>query len=350
MRVLAWPAFRHRERNPYTWLLNTALQREGAVVHEFTAARLARAVAGRSYDVVHVHWPEMAFNQPRLAEALARSAVLLGLLAAARRRGTRIVWTVHNAQPHESQQPALESWFWRGFLPLVDGVLYPSVTGRALAVARMPGLAALPHDVTPLGHYRDMYPQPIARDVARARLAIDARAVVFTYFGVIRPYKNVPQLVRAFRALDDADAVLLVAGRPWSRTLEAEVIGAAGGDARVRLALRVVSHEELQRTIAAADLAVLPFRDVTHSSSAICALSLDRPVLLPDRGAMGELQALAGPDWVRTYDGELTPTELADAMRWARHTVRAPSAPLDALAWPGIARRTLQLYRTAAAT
>jgi beta-1,4-mannosyltransferase len=89
---------------------------------------------------------------------------------------------------------------------------------------------------------------------------------------------------------------------------------------------------------------VLPFTDITNSASALLALSFDRPVLVPSLGAMGELQALVGPDWVRTYCGDLTPAVLSDAITWAGP--RAGAMPdLDALDWSAIARRTLSLYQ-----
>jgi hypothetical protein len=64
---------------------------------------------------------------------------------------------------------------------------------------------------------------------------------------------------------------------------------------------------------------------------------------------MGELQALAGADWVRTYDGELTPGVLSDALDWADgRNVPPGAAPLEALEWPEIARQTLSAYRASA--
>jgi hypothetical protein len=58
---------------------------------------------------------------------------------------------------------------------------------------------------------------------------------------------------------------------------------------------------------------------------------------------MGELQVLAGADWVSTYDGDLTPEILVHALDWAR---RRPSGVprLEALEWPEIARQTLSAY------
>jgi glycosyltransferase involved in cell wall biosynthesis len=112
----------------------------------------------------------------------------------------------------------------------------------------------------------------------------------------------------------------------------------------VRLTLEHVPEDDVQCHLRAADLVVLPFKEITNSASALLALSFDRPILVPSRGAMGELQALAGGDWVCTYEGELTPQVLANALDWAVQRPSDGSPRLDALEWPSIARQTLSLY------
>jgi glycosyltransferase involved in cell wall biosynthesis len=167
---------------------------------------------------------------------------------------------------------------------------------------------------------------------------------VIAFFGLIREYKSVPHLVRTARALA-GDVVLLVAGAPQPDALAGEVRSAAAGDPRIRLSLGHVPDDEVQHYFRAADLAALPFRDITNSGSALLALGFDCPVLVPDRGAMGELQALAGAEWVRTYEGELTPALLADALGWARARRASASPTLAALDWSRIAEETHAFYR-----
>jgi hypothetical protein len=91
---------------------------------------------------------------------------------------------------------------------------------------------------------------------------------------------------------------------------------------------------------------VLPYRDILNSGSALLALSLNRPVLVPRRGALAELQQQVGEAWVRCYDGDLTAETLVDAIAWARETPREPEAPLHAFAWPSIARAHQLAYRS----
>ncbi|HEX3235332.1 MAG TPA: glycosyltransferase [Gemmatimonadales bacterium] len=341
-RVLAWPGLGARTKNPYTWLLYSQLASLGVRVEEFTVARALRG----GYDVFHVHWPDKALTAGPWVVSAAGAAAALACLDAAHRHGARVVWTAHNAHPHESRHPRLERWFWGAFVRRVDAVVHPSVAGQEAVEARYPALAARPHAVVPLGHYRGSYPDAVSREEARASLDIPPGTRVMTYFGLLRPYKNVPQLIRTAGELfaRTGDVTLLVVGAPLTSTIAEEVRAAAGGDPRVRLVLEHVPEIDVQRYLRAADLVVLPFREITNSGSALLALSFDRPVLVPSRGAMGELQAIAGHDWVRTYEGDLTPQILATALDWATHRVPDASPRLDALEWPEIARQTLALY------
>jgi beta-1,4-mannosyltransferase len=342
LRVLAWPGLGARAKNPYTWLLYSHLVSLGVRVEEFTVARALRG----GYDVFHVHWPDKALTAaPWLGMAAGAVAALLSL-EAAHLHGARVVWTAHNAHPHESRHPRLERWFWAAFVRRVDAVIHPSAAGEQAVHARYPVLAARPHALVPLGHFRGSYPDTISREDARISLGIPQGSRVVAFLGLVRPYKNVPHLVRTVRALPSnaGDVVLLVGGAPLTSALADEVRAAAGGDPHVRLALEHVPDEDVQRYLRAADLVVLPFKAITNSASALLALSFDRPILVPSRGAMGELQALAGADWVRTYEGELTPDVLADALDWADQRPPGGSPCLDALEWPLIARQTLSLY------
>ena len=339
--MLAWPGLAARAMNPYTWLLYTHLAELGVRVRDFTPARALRG----GYDVLNVHWPEKALNSKSLPGRLAGATAALMLLEAARLHGARIVWTAHNARPHESRHPRLEDWFWSGLVRRVDAVIHPSVAGRHAVEARFSELASRPSAVVPLGHFRGTYPDTVSRDEARATLGVPSDAHVIAFLGLVRPYKNVPHLVRTVRAIprDIGNIILLVAGAPHTAELAAEVREAAGGDPRVRLALAHVPDGDVQRYLRAADLVVLPFKEITNSASALLALSFDRPVLVPARGAMGELQALAGSDWVCTYEGNLTPEILAGALDWAAR--RPAGVPrLEALGWPEIAHRTLSAY------
>ena len=339
LRVLASPL--GLANQPYVELLNAAVRDAGVAVDAYSAA----AVASGRYAVWHLHWPELFLNEPGPAAAVAAQGLgLLTAVARARRRGVAVVWTVHNLAAHDGLHPWLERAFWAAFTRQVDGTIALTEGGREAALERFPALRGRPAAVVPQGHYRGVHPCTVGRDEARRRLSVDPAARVVAFFGQVRPYKGVLELIRAFRALPDPDLVLLVAGPPRTRALADELIAAAGGDPRVRLRLELVPDDEVQLPLVAADLVALPYTAVQNSSTALLALSFDRPVLVRDRGAMAELRGAVGPSWVRLVGGELTAAELDEALSWAGQP-RHGGAPLGAFSWPEVGARTVAAYR-----
>ncbi len=342
LRVLAHPALRNSRRNPYTWLLTRALLLRGVSVRELTLPRLLTG----DEDIWHFHWPEgiAHLNKENWLFASIRAAGLVLLLRWGRWRGKRILWTVHNLGSHEQRHPRLEARFWSSFTELVDGFISLSEHGVHAARERFPALRDAVGFVVPHGHYRDVFPATVSKTEARRVLRIDPHVRVVAYIGQIRPYKNVPLLITAFRQLVGADVLLLIAGSPLNAQLARELRAAAADEPRVRLDLKFLSNDEIQHYVSASDLIVLPYREILNSGTAVLALSLNRPVLLPRLGGLAELQALVGKDWVYTYDGPLTATHLERAVQCAVSSAGPDIAPLQRLDWNHIAAATIDAY------
>ena len=342
MRILASPAFGNRRTNPYNAALYTALQRGGAEIGEFTKKRLLL----ERWDVVHLHWPDGALNSRSSLAVAVRLAYLIAKLLYAKARGAKVVWTVHNLHAHNTAHPLLERCLWRAFVPLVDAAISLSRSGLGLTHERFPGLARKQNFVIPHGHYRGCYPNERSRAEARAHHGLPDDGLVIAFVGQIKPYKNVPALVRAFieSAAQTPAASLLIAGKPGDAELAAELSGLAAGHRNVVCRFGHIADDAMQFALNACDLAVFPYREILNSGSAILALSFDRPVLVPSKGAMGELRDHVGPEWVMTYDGDLTGEVLQKALRWAAETSRPAPCDLTLLDWETIAAQTLAAY------
>ena len=340
MRVLAWTAFKARDENPYNWLLYTHVRALGVEVDEFSPARMLR----NKYAIWHLHWPEHFLNHTSAPKAFAKTQALLLLMDWARARGTKLVWTVHNLSAHECIYPRQESRFWQAFTSRLDGYISLSRAGMKEAQERHPALRELLGSIIFHGHYREEYPDYLDLREARTMLGIPYSARVSLFFGTIRPYKNVPQLIQAFRGFPDSDAILYIAGLPSSSALAEALVRKAALDSRVKLHLGFIPKDKVQVYLRAADLVILPYGEVLHSGSTLLALSFDRPVLVPLRGALGELQAQVGGEWVRTYAGEITSSKVEEALRWALETPRPNRAPLEEFDWRKLARQTIKAY------
>jgi glycosyltransferase involved in cell wall biosynthesis len=334
LRLLAWPI---DPANPYTAELYTDMGKD-VEVDAFSPGKMRSR-----YDAWHVHWPEALLNIPHPARAAFKLSSFLAMIDLVRMRGGKIVWTVHNLRAHEGLHPRLEAIFWRRFVPRVDGVISLSRTGLALACERFHRLRYLPAAVIPHGHYRHQYP-PCEVD-ARKALGIAADARVILFFGEVRAYKNVEALVAAFAQVHGPNAVLLVAGRPRDSALAAAISRQAAADSRVRLSLGFIDRADVSKYFAAADLVVLPYRQILNSGAALLALSFNRPVLVPGLGSMYDLQEDFGPGWVQTFSSELDPAALEQALEWAAEP-RPSICPMpDRYRWTSIRTETVRFYR-----
>jgi beta-1,4-mannosyltransferase len=345
MRVLGMPAFSNRNTNPYNWLLYNSMLELGAKVNEFSLKELLI----NEHKIWHLHWPEMPLNHPNRIKALLKVKALFLQIDLAKMRGIKIVWTAHNLANHERLHPKLEIQFWKGFLSRLDGYISLSQAGIEAAQKYHPELKNIPGFVIPHNHYRGEYPDNVSPEKARAELGISPTAKVLLFFGRIRAYKNVPQLLQVFQNFTDPNSVLYIAGKAEVPGLTEDLAKQAKLDSRLQFDLDFISHEKAQLYFRAADLVVLPYREILNSGTALLSLSFDCPVLVPKRGAMGELQTIVGSEWVRTYEEDITSEEIAAALEWALNTPRAKQAPLENFDLKKLAQQTIEAYNLIAA-
>ncbi|MCL2467420.1 MAG: glycosyltransferase [Micrococcales bacterium] len=254
------------------------------------------------YDVFHVQWPESLVGWRPSVRAAARCLACLALASRWALAGTPVVRTVHNLTPHEPQ-----SWYQRVAGRLLERSEVARVHLSASSAAHDPHV---PTYVIRHGRYRDWFgetpPQPAQPD---------AEVPTMVFFGQVRPYKGVEELLTAFAGLD-RPARLRVLGKPLDERYRAHVESLVC-DERVELDLRYVPDAELWPVLHQATLVVLPFRNVTNSGSLLLALDAGVPVVVSSSPAIEEVAHEVGDQWVRTYTGDLTATVLHDALTWA---------------------------------
>jgi glycosyltransferase involved in cell wall biosynthesis len=124
------------------------------------------------------------------------------------------------------------------------------------------------------------------------------------FFGTIRPYKGLEDLVRAFELLvagadGAADCWLTVVGETWEGWREPlALIERSPARARITLVNEYVSDAEAARWFAGADVVALPYRRSSASGPLHVAMDAGLPVVVGDVGGLGEACA--------HYDGAVT--------------------------------------------
>ncbi len=351
MEVLFLCAF---DDNPYQVELRDALADHGVRVrtgdHTEYLPVLGRFRHGRP-DVVHLHWLDNLLVSHNPVFSVLLGLRLLFELAVCRLLGVGVVWTVHNVLHHEKPQPRLELFFRRLVARLCDALVLHS----ACAQGRVVDAYDVPMDgggpavvVVPHGHFVDSYENDVSREAAREWLGVGDEPV-FLFFGNVRPYKGVDDLVAAFKRLD-GDARLFVVGRALDDdAADARLRAACAEDDRISTVFQFVPEADIQRYMNAADALVLPFDEVLTSGSAILGMSFGRAVVAPRIGCLPDVLAATPellydpdePDALYEALSEAREADLEDAGRRNFERVREYD-------WDGIAARTRAVYEDAA--
>ncbi|MES3006311.1 MAG: glycosyltransferase [Pseudomonadota bacterium] len=346
MKILAAPAFKNVRGNPYNSLLYTHLQKvPGVSANDFSW----RALLTDKPSILHLHWPEHVFGNHFGVNFLVRFISLTLKILVAKAMGIRVVWTVHNLESHEHLHPRLELWCKRHFIAVVDGVIYLTDTGRELAVTKYPVLALKKSAVICHGHYQNAYPNVVGKTAARAKLGLAEDDHVILFLGKVRRYKNVENLMKIFSGMSQGNLRLVVAGSVSNNiALEQNIRGLASLDSRISLHLEHIESEDITAFLNAADLMVLPYLDILNSGAAILGLSFGVPVLVPDIGAMADLQSQFGSHRVHLYQKDLSAHVLeavldSIAQRSEVEEVGERDFPIE-FDWVHIARQTFSFY------
>ena len=210
----------------------------------------------------------------------------LGTAARIARRGggPKRIFLTHNVEPHESSP--IDRWLADYGLGAADGFL---VHARAEADRLRPRARGRPIRVHPHPSYEFFSERRPSREAARA--AIGARGRVILFFGYVRPYKGLRDLLEALRvARGDAWDQLYVVGEfyePRDRYDAALQDPALQG--KVKVVDRYVPNEEVADYFAAADLVALPYRSATGSGIAQIAFGAGVPVIATRTGGLEEV-------------------------------------------------------------
>lgn len=250
------------------------------------------------------------------------------------RRETRRVLLCHNLEDHEGG--AFRRFLTLGAFSAADAFLVHSEADRRELERRFPRKPVASLSLPALDPSVD-------RETARRRLGIEGPLALF--LGLVRRYKGVETLIEAApRIVRECGARIAVVGEVFPDASDLSRLHRSSPVAdRILWNDRYVSEEEMGLWLAASDVVVLPYREISGSAIAARAIGARRPIAA---SAVGGLKEMVVPG----VTGELfRPGDaggLADAV--ARVFARGPSAYAPGLdraaretAWPRYAEKIL---------
>jgi glycosyltransferase involved in cell wall biosynthesis len=173
-----------------------------------------------------------------------------------------------------------------------------------------------------------------------------AEGPVILFFGLLRPYKGIDTLLRAFRRVEGAE--LWVVGNPRMELGPLHLL-AAEASGRVRFLTRFVDDAEIPAIFRRADVVVLPYRDAEHSGVLYTGLAFGKPMVLSAVGGFPELGEEGAARIVEPEDPEALAAVLSELVgdEGARAELAdaARAAASGRYSWDAVAAQTLALYR-----
>ena len=204
-----------------------------------------------------------------------------------------------------------------------------------------------------------MFPQ-WDRGRARASFGYGPDEKVVLFFGLIRPYKGLGDLIAACRLLTqehpDVPLRLLIAGRTldtyWEDGGYARQIAEAGLAEQTTCVIEHIPMEDIGRYFRAADMVAIPYKSGSQSGILQLAYAYAKPVVVTDVGSIAEVvePGLTGlvvpPSDAAAFAAALAQL-LADPEQAQRVGCQGRAYAETVLSWDPIAAQTRQLYAAA---
>ena len=310
--------------NPYQRLITDAIENAEINVVRIPPRKWfpLQQAAAVSCDLLHLDWPHDFYSGRNfLTQQLKQWMYLRGLKHLSNKP---LVWTAHNLVSHDSKSPVREHRMIQKLINRCQGIVVLSEASRQMllehySVPNLTQVKRIHH-----GHYIDCYPNTSNLENSREKLQLGQEKFIFLCVGAIKPYKGHTELINAFCKAASSDDVLVIAG--CGSKILIDKLKRQINDNRhncqgeIRIVPSFVESDHFQFYFNAANVTVLPFRQVLNSGSLLLSLSFGSPIIAPLAGSIPEIAMgdyFFGYKLSENLDREVD--NLANAMRRAKN-------------------------------
>ena len=173
-------------------------------------------------EILHLHWPDQYIDVKKRS-FFYKSIFFLIQLVAIKFLGVKIVWTVHNLTSHDTRFKKWELMVYKIIAKLSDQIIVHSKYAKGKVANVYNVKNDLKINIIAHANYISNYKNTISRQEARDKLYMDKNDKVFLFFGMIRPYKGIKELIDSFCKLNRKGVSLVIAGGCGDKKFEKEI-------------------------------------------------------------------------------------------------------------------------------
>lgn len=297
----------------------------GEGVEGIKFSHFTRELGNLDVDIVHVNQAIRLLGGAGTTND-ERADIARAVVAELRQRGLPLIQTLYG--PHQGAGAG-----WRRALD--DATAMFVVLDESTSTPDPGRTTMIPH-----AHYRGRFiGYPRKEQIPGRLLAISPNRLVKVAAGPLKvfPLTNTPGL--SLRVVGQPNAAL--------DALLEKVLGRHPD--RVSAVTGLVSDAMMVNEISASELVMLPDNaTLADESMLMLALSLDRPILVPESAATRMLAEEVGPGWVLHHAGALTAERLDEVVNAVRNTPRSEHPDLSRRDAGAIAARYAEVFRSVA--
>lgn len=232
----------------------------------------------RDIKIIHLNWYE---NIASLLNFLNKTTKLIIFKIL----GKKLVWTMHNKEPHENKKPSLQKIFRNLLIFFADKIIIHSWDSKEELLKKgrkiVNKISYLPHP-----DYIDVYGQI---EEVNSKLA-NKTPLNLLFIGLVRPYKNLELLIDCVETLGDK-VKLIIAGKPKNDEYAMILQKKAFSNKNIKLDLTFIEDKKLIKYLTDSDLVVLPYKmnSVLNSGTVLLSFSYGRSVICPNIGTINDI-------------------------------------------------------------
>jgi glycosyltransferase involved in cell wall biosynthesis len=278
--------------NPFQYELVRYLRQQGMAVtigKKYSLGSTFRAIQQQHPQVIYYDWVHSFILGKSWLWSWVKSLVfILEILYTRFFYGAKIIHTLHNLQNHGGLWLGLERVVYGFFLRNCTQIRVYSEETRKTAIRRFklkPERIKVIQDLP----YHLYYENKIGKSENRKRLNLNEKDFVYLFFGELKPYKGLDNLLKMYAEIAQPNDRLIIAGKSYDPAYFTTIKQMADAIPSVTLYHRFIEDNEVQVFFNAADVVVLPFVRIDHSGSVDLAMSFQKPVVTLQTPAMMKL-------------------------------------------------------------